>query len=56
VVSFCAPAAALPLTAFVYDHWGFDTSVPHPRRCGGGDPRRRCTAAAPAADIGGGGA
>jgi hypothetical protein len=27
VVSFCALAAALPLTAFVYDHWGFDTSV-----------------------------
>jgi predicted MFS family arabinose efflux permease len=25
VVSFCALAAALPLTAFVYDHWGFDT-------------------------------
>lgn len=25
VVSFCALAAALPLIAFVYEHWGFDT-------------------------------
>ena len=50
VVSFTALAAALPLIAFVYEHWGFDTLFYVLAALGGGDP---CAGVLPAAQDAG---